>query len=205
MKNITNLIKEKIATANKSNIVIGIDGGQGSGKSYLIDKISKKLGGYKEYSIVILETDDFLVERNKRETLPVAFFKNPKNLYRLFDFDKFAKAFSKLSKANNEILVFKNFYNRKTGKRDRVEKKTLKRKNIIFIGGPYLIIDELPDFDLKIFIKMNKKNRLKNCLKRTSKIGSRTPKSEKELFYKFENFYDYYYKDLSSFDKVIRS
>lgn len=181
-------IKKALDSINKSTILLGVDGGQGSGKSTFIIKLTQNI---KNYNVQTIEIDDFLIERNKRENLPESFFNDINNLYFFFDFDRMKKTIQQLSSSKNKIITLKNLYNIKTGKKDRKKEIKLKEKNLIIIGGPYLLNFKL---DLKIFLKVDINNRLNNTLKRTL-TKSRSVESQKILFKKFEKFYKPYYFD----------
>ncbi|MBU3965668.1 hypothetical protein KKG29_00315 [Patescibacteria group bacterium] len=71
---------------SRDKIFIGIDGGQGSGKSVFVGEFKDYLGKNTDYNVLNIETDDFLIERNKRRNLTESFFNNTKNLDFLFDF-----------------------------------------------------------------------------------------------------------------------
>lgn len=197
-------IKKLINTNNKSNILIGIDGGQGSGKTHFINNLERKINNYNNYWVEKIEIDDFLLEREKREKLSIKFFENISNLSLFFDFKKFAQTVKLLAKSKNRDIKIDGLYNRKTGKRDRSEIKHLKDKNIIIVGGPYLLSPILPQFDLKIFLDASEKKRLKNTLRRTDLNQSRYQESQKELFKKFELFFKPYYTGkFSAYNLVI--
>jgi uridine kinase len=205
-KNIFNEILSKIGTTTKSNILIGIDGGQGSGKTHFIESLKKEILRQSNYWVENIETDDFLIERNKRENLPTDFFKDKNNLSKLFDFKKFVKIVKLLAKTKNNDIKITGLYNRKTGNKDRDEIKHLKDKNIIIVGGPYLLSSTLPKFDLKIFLDVTEKNRLKNTLQRVANNKSRTLASQKKLFKKFEHFFDKYYTNkLSGYNLILNN
>lgn len=195
-------IKHFINEINRLSIFIGVDGGQGSGKSYFITELKEDLANYNDYNIIDIEADDFLIDRDKRNNLPASFFKSTENISRLFDFERMAEVLLLLQK-NNETIEINNLYNTQTGKKDRVKHYNLKEKNIVLVGGPYLLSPLFLKFDLMIFLDVKEENRLTNTLKRTIN-KTRTIESQKELFNNFESFYKPYYSDrLSTYDMVI--
>lgn len=190
-------IQDVISSINKDVILLGVDGGQGSGKSTFIAELAKNI---QDYNIATIEIDDFLIERDKRENLSDTFFDDDNNIYFFFDFNEMKKTLDLFSKSKNKTIKLQNLYDTKTGKKDRGKEIKLKEKNLIIIGGPYLLDFEL---DLKIFIDVNVENRLNNTLKRTL-TKSRSIESQRTLFNKFEKFYKPYYKNkINSYDIVI--
>lgn len=197
------LIKEKVNSIEKETILIGIDGGQGSGKSTLVEEVKKYLQQNTEYNILQIETDDFLIERDKREDLPVSFFQQAKNLSYLFNFKQMSAVLQTLIDSKDQVVTIGDLYNAINGKKDRSASYLLNRKNVIIVGGPYLLAPEMPVLDYKIFIFVTKKNRLLNALKRTVD-QKKDLHRQKELFAKFENFYVPYFQEmLPSYDLFV--
>lgn len=196
------LVRE-IKQLHKTPVLIGIDGGQGSGKSTFIKELESYLDKNTAYSLIFLETDDFLVERSQRENLPPEFFKEQKNLGKLFNFKRMADVIKEFQKSMNKTVGLDGLYNTLTGKRDRSKEYEFKDINIILIGGPYLLEKNYPKFDIKIFLSVSRENRLQNTLVRTL-AKQRTVDSQKELFNKFELFYNpYFTQRLSEYDLFI--
>lgn len=205
-KYIFELIVSCINNFSQDKIFIGIDGGQGSGKSVYIGEFKNYLKKNTEYNVLSAETDDFLVERNKRNNLPESFFNDSGNLDFLFDFFKMKNLISKIAKTRaGGLIKTGGLYNGETGKRDRKNLYKIKNKNVVIIGGPYLLHPALKNkFDLLILLKANKHNRLKNTLFRNIKKKYRTTEEQKELFEKFERFYNsFYFKQEKDYNIII--
>lgn len=180
-----------------------MDGGQGSGKSTLIKELKNYLSSILAYKIISLETDDFLVERSKRENLPSEFFNRQENLKELFDFERIANVIKQFQSAKNEIITLSGLYNTLSGKRDKNKEYVFGNKNIILIGGPYLLEKNYPAFDIKIFLYVKGNKRLENTLVRTL-TKQRSTESQKEIFNKFERFYKpYFINRLSEYNMLI--
>lgn len=201
--NLLNNLVENIKDLHKAIILIGIDGGQGSGKSTFIKELEAYLNTYLDYKTIFLETDDFLVERSKRDNLPQKFFNEKENLKQLFDFERMAKVIKQFQSVKSKKITLTGLYNTLSGKRDRNKEYIFGDKNIIVIGGPYLLEASYPNFDIKIFLYVTEKNRLQNTLVRTL-AKKRSVESQKELFNKFEHFYKpYFVNKLSAYDIFI--
>ena len=167
------------------NVLIGIDGGQGAGKTYFIAEIQKAfkaLSVVQERAIIVLETDDFLIERSKREHLSADFFNDISNLGALFDF----------SKAAEILRLSASLYNTETGKCDCSRLLSFKEQNIVLVGGPYLLESSYPVFDLRVFLDVDEERRLYNTLER-NEGRSRSAASQRSLFQNFEKFYKPYF------------
>ena len=203
--NIFNIIIEKIEEKERDNVVIGIDGGQGSGKSTFTEELQNYLRSILHRNSVHLETDDFLIERAKRKNLSLDFFTSLSNLNYFFDFDRMSKIIKKFQTSKNKIIVLNNLYNTKTGRRDRIKRYRFVDKNIIIVGGPYLLSPSFPQFDLKIFIHAERQTRLRNTLKRTLN-KQRSIKSQTRLFNNFELFYiPYFSRRLFDYDLIVNN
>lgn len=192
----------------QDKVFIGIDGGQGSGKSMFIDECKNYLEKNTEYNILNIETDDFLVERNKRKNLTESFFNNTNDLGFLFDFFKMKNLISKIAKSSaGSTIKINGLYNSFSGERNRKNLYRIKNKNVVIVGGPYLLHPALKNrFDLLILLKADKQNRLKNTLFRNIKKKYRTAEEQKELFKKFEKFYNpFYFKKEKNFDVIINN
>lgn len=189
---ILNLLTDNIKGLHKATALVGIDGGQGSGKSTVIKELMDYLSSNSNYKIISLETDDFLAVRSKRENLTNEFFTKQENLKKLFDFERMAKVIKQFQLAKNETITLSGLYNTLSGEKDRIKEYVFGDKNIIIIGGPYLLEDSYPNFDIKIFLYATEKNRLQNTLIRTL-AKKRSIESQKELFNKFECFYKPYF------------
>lgn len=202
-KSIFQIIQNSINRLDEDNMLIGVDGGQGSGKTCFIKELKSFLCESSHYNIVTIEIDDFLIERKKRENVLSSFFDSMENISHFFDFKRMSKVLQLFRKTNNKVIKIKNLYNTKSGKKDRYKCYHLTQKNIILVGGPYLLSPLFPPFNIKIFLYAKKHNRLKNTLTRILN-RTRTYQSQKELFKKFEKFYEAYYSGrLSSYDLII--
>lgn len=186
----------------KYNPIIGIDGGQGAGKSTFIKHFKDNLIR-KGYNVISLETDDFLVKRDQRTNLKPYYFSSVNNLEHLFNFSRMARVIKKFRNIHNQTITLNQLYNTISGKKDRAQRYVFQNNNIIIVGGPYLLHPLFPKFDIKIFLHVNKSKRLHNTLIRTL-IKKRSTRSQKKLFNNFEQFYSpYFSKRLSSYHLII--
>lgn len=205
-KNIFETIATCINNLSRDKVFIGIDGGQGSGKSVFVGKFKKYLEENTEYNVLNIETDDFLVERNKRDNLTELFFNNVKSLDFLFDFSGIKNLILRIAKSSTgSVVKIDGLYNSLSGKRDRKNLYKIKNKNVVIVGGPYLLHPTLKGkLDLLILLKADKQNRLKNTLLRNIKKKYRTDEEQKKLFKRFEKFYNpFYFRKEKSFDVII--
>jgi len=177
------------------NVLIGIDGGQGAGKTYFIAEIQKAfkaLSVVQERAIIVLETDDFLIERSKREHLSADFFNDISNLGALFDFSKAAEILRLSASLHTTQYLLTRLYNTETGKCDCSRLLSFKEQNIVLVGGPYLLESSYPVFDLRVFLDVDEERRLYNTLER-NEGRSRSAASQRSLFQNFEKFYKPYF------------
>lgn len=185
---------------------IGLDGGQGSGKTtYSLTLIAELQQGTSS-PVLYLETDDFLVERNRREALCEGFFEVPANRRTLWDFERMGRVLVKLQSAEEPTVQIDKLYNRMTGKRDRPTSFDVSDDSIVLVGGPYLLE---PDFrylfSRLFFLDVPEETRLERVINRNIDEGKSVTKA-RELFRKFEHFYNSYWSDrLDAYDTVIKN
>lgn len=202
-KEIITEIKNFISSLDQDSILIGVDGKQGSGKSYFLDILKNKLHNYHDYNMIVVEADDFLIERGKREKLSGSSLTNIDTVNYIFEYDSMSKTIKQLLDTRDQTIRLSGMYNHETGKKDRDIVYELKNKNLVVVGGPFLLSSQLPRFDLKIFIEADHNCRLKNSLLRAKNRG-RSINSQKEVFEKFEEIYQQYFQNkIPQYDMII--
>lgn len=196
-------ILDSLYGLKKSPILFGVDGGQGSGKSTFLKQIKKIIDEDGKYTSISLETDNFLIDRFKRENLLISYFKNPKNIYKLWDFQSLLILLNTFMVSFNTNIHVNNLYSHISGKKDKEETFRLRGNNIILLGGPYLLAPTLPKFDFKIFLDVSRNNRLNNNISEGMARG-KSFKSRKESFEKFENFFKpYFSSNLDNYNMIV--
>jgi uridine kinase len=197
-------ITDHIQYTSKPNVLIGIDGAPGgAGKTTLISHLKNSLSNRLNSNILSIETDDFLVPRSEWEYLSEDFFKDINNLYKLCDFETMSKVLHTFYTSRNTTIQISDLYSKVTGQKDKKETFTFKDKNIILVGGSYLIYPKFPQFDLKIFLSVKREKRYRNAMQRAQE-RHRSSESQDRGFNNFENFYiPYFHGKLSLFDIII--
>jgi uridine kinase len=181
--------------------LLGIDGGQGSGKTTYAKQLLAKLRN-EGNDAVYIETDDFLSERSFRDALKSSFFDDISNLELLFDFDSMGKTLAEMLDTNNRSLTL---YNGATGLHDRSKAFELSDDSVVLVGGPYLLHATWPTFSRKIFLKAPLSVRRERTLER-NKTKTRSDASQRTLFANFEKFYTPYWNNrLAEYDEIIDS
>ncbi len=185
---------------------IGLDGGQGSGKTTYSYSLIPELQKRTSSPILYLETDDFLTEREWREPLPETFFEVPANRRKLWDFERMGHVLVKLQETEEHSLEINELYNRASGKRDRTISFEVHDDSIMLVGGPYLLEPEFQGlFSRLLFLDVPEETRLERVIGRNVAEGKSEARA-REVFGKFEHFYHAYWADkLDAYDEVIRN
>jgi uridine kinase len=183
---------------------IGLDGGQGSGKTTYAKELTRQLQSQSSSPVLYVETDDFLIEREKRESLTEDFFKNFPNRRKLWDFERIGRVLRSLQTSAGKTLTVQRLYNRSTGKRDRTKSLKVDYDSIILVGGPYLLEPEMKDiFGRLIFLNVPEATRLQRVIIRNLEEGKSEGRA-KTIFRNFEHFYTPYWGNrLNEYDEVI--
>lgn len=187
----------------RTHILFGVDGGQGSGKSTFLKQLKKIAEEDKVYIPIFIETDNFLIDRSIRDGLTIDYFANPKNMYNLWDFERLSKLLNRFMSSKDTKIHEKNLYTHISGKRDQEEIFTFSKKNLILVGGPHILYNKFPEFDLKVFLKVSKSNRFNNNIAEGMARG-KSFESRRISFEKFENFFEPYFSGkLDMYDMII--
>lgn len=196
-------ILDKLYEQGKPSILFGVDGGQGSGKSTFLKQLKKIAEEDRVYTPILIETDNFLIDRSIRDGLPINYFANPKNLYNLWDFERLSKLLNRFMASTDTKIIGKNLYTHISGRRNQEEIFTFSKKNLILLGGPHIFYHKFPNFDFKVFLRVSKNNRFSNNIAEGMARG-RSFESRKMSFEKFENFFEPYFSDkLDTYDMII--
>lgn len=203
LEGITRQILDKLYGLRKSTILFGIDGGQGAGKSTFLRQFKRIVDEDKNYTSIALETDNFLLDRSRRENLPISYFNDPKNISNLWDFQRLSELLNRFMVSYDTSIPVKDLYDHNSGKRNKVEIFTFHKKNIIILGGPYILNSSFPNFDFKVFLKVSKDKRFDNNIAEGMARG-KSFESRKNSFEKFENFFDPYFSTkLAMYNMII--
>jgi uridine kinase len=185
---------------------IGLDGGQGSGKTTYSRSLISELQQRTSSPILYHETDDYLTEREWREPLSETFFELPANHRKLWNFKRMGHVLIKLQETEGHSLQIDGLYNRATGKRDRAVSFDVHDDSIMLVGGPYLLEPEFQGlFSRLIFLDVPEETRLGRVISRNIAEGKSEARA-REVFRKFEHFYRPYWEgNLDAYDEVIRN
>jgi len=157
------------------NIIIGVAGGSGSGKTFFSNALHKKLG--LDNSTIIYQ-DNYYRDQSKRfdHDGGSVNFDHPNAL----DFDCLAENLEEL-KYNNEVRIPK--YDFSTHSR-QIDTKLISPKKIIIVDGILILTQpKLVDiFDLTIFVETPEEIRFKRRLTRDVLERGRTPDGVKAQF-----------------------
>jgi uridine kinase len=169
---------------DKRLTIIGTDGAQGSGKSWFQQELQQALQAF------VIETDDFLPPRDKREFITPTFFEEHESYRRFYDFRRMGEVFAQLRRG--DPMTIEGLYNRNDDGRCT---KTLEYKGerIIILGGPFIYQPELPEPDFSILLCVDEEYRWQNVATRTLGLNCRPLEQQKAIFDGSENWYRYYY------------
>lgn len=160
-------ICEKIMiNANNDIFLVGIDGLDGSGKSYIGDEISRTLID-KGISVIRSSTDYFHNPRNVRYKLgkgsPKGYFEDS------FNYPKLKELLLNTLKKSNSKFCRTKYFNHKTDSVVNENPIEIKNNSILIFDGIFLHRKELKDYwDYSIFLNVSRKESLHRCYLRDS-------------------------------------
>jgi len=137
--------------------VIGIAGGSGSGKTYLVNALSKIVGSEK---CELISQDDYYIDRSGIENFSQINFDHPNSI----DFEMVTSHIRELKNGNE---VHRPTYDFKT--HTRTDKfKVIKANRIILLDGTLIFTQEelMELIDCKIFVNTKEDLRLKRRIER---------------------------------------
>jgi uridine kinase len=185
---------------------VGLDGGQGSGKTTYATHLIKELQKKTDSPVLYIETDDFLSERESREHLDEDFFRNFANRRKLWDFERMGDVLYELKHSVGKTVTIDGLYNRKTGMRDRIEEFDVHNDSIFLVGGPYLLEPETrPLFSHLIFLNVPKEIRRERVVKRNLELGGSKERAL-TVFRKFDHFYSPYWNNrMGEYSEIVEN
>ena len=141
----------------QEGFVIGIAGGSGSGKTYLVNEFRKIIG---EMDCEVISQDDYYIDRSDVTDFSKVNFDHPHSI----DFEMVAKHIRKLKEGKE---VKRPTYDFKTHTRTG-EFKTIRGARIIILDGTMIFTQKelLELMDCKIFVEADTELRLKRRLER---------------------------------------
>ncbi len=137
-------IAEMISRKKKRPLIVLIDGGTSSGKSYFLSELLEDLDGMSINHMVI-EVDDYLISRKKRKSLGKDYY----DLKKWFRLDMLARNLKEIEEGTDEIE--KPQYDHSTGKENDHHVLKIDRHAVIFVCGIFSF-DVGAFSDLKILI-----------------------------------------------------
>ena len=197
-KNFIDAIIKYLVKINKRPLIIGIDGGTSSGKTYFFKKILKELNKLS-VDYYAFEIDDYSIDREKRVYPNKKYF----NMKEWYDINLIAKHIKKIRIGKCALLM--NTYNHSTGKKGKKKKIYFNGRQIVFLNGIYALDKRIRKYlDLGILLESTPEVRLKREIYRNVNKRYQNRNFVIERFKEAEEpTYQKHYKEIKKYVDII--